>query len=103
MAKRLWEVTLILFVVVIIIELLSPKGNATTYNNYYPNAGVITKLDEVNDIVYFTDFSGNVWSFYGIEDLFEGDIIAVIMAEKGKPNYIYDDEVIDVRYLGYAY
>lgn len=102
MTKRIWIANLILAIVIILMMILPFKANANTPNNY-PNAGIITELDTENDIVYFTDFSGNIWSFYGIEDLLEGDIIAVIMAEQGKPNYIYDDEVVDVRYIGYAY
>lgn len=102
MEKKLWLVSLILITIIFIMGVFDIKANAKTHNNY-PNAGIITELDEVNDVVYFTDFSGDIWSFYGIEDLMEGDIIAVIMADKGKPNYIWDDEVIDVRYIGYAY
>lgn len=102
MAKRIWIIDLVLLLILILVCVLPIKANANTYNNY-PNAGIITELDEVNDIVYFTDFSGNIWSFYGIEDLLEGDIVAVIMADIGKTNYIYDDEVVDVRYIGYAY
>ncbi len=102
MSKKIWIFDLVLAIILLLICLWPIKANADSYHNY-PNAGIITELDEVNDVVYFTDFSGNTWSFYGIEDLLEGDLIAVIMADIGKTNYIYDDEVIDVRYIGYAY
>lgn len=102
MIKKLWGTCLLLVVVMLIMEFVSLKANAKE-RELYPNAGIITEIDEANDIVYFTDFSGNIWSFYGIEDLLEGDIVAVIMADKGKPEYIYDDEVVDIRYIGYAY
>lgn len=102
MIKKLWGTCLLLVVVMLIMEFVSLKANAKE-REIYPNAGIITELDYENDIVYFTDFSGEVWSFYGIEDLLEGDIVAVIMQDKGKPNYIWDDAVIDIRYVGYAY
>ena len=103
MEKKIWLADLILAIVIILMLILPIKANAKTAEEYYPNAGIITELDEENDIVYFTDFSGNIWSFSGIEDLLEGDIVAVIMADVGKTNYIYDDEVVAVRYIGYAY
>ena len=65
----------------------------------YPNCGVVTELDYQEDIVYFTDFTGNIWSFYGIEDWQIGDIVAVIMDDMNTM-IIYDDEIIMAVYCG---
>ena len=76
----------------------------TTYiNTYYPDCGIITSVvlpegnEPWNSEVTFETLNGNLFSFYGGEDLEVNDVIAVIFDDKGTPN-ITDDEVVSVRY-----
>ena len=95
------KAVIIAILVVIIMFLIPGKVNAQAKENIYPNAGIVIDLDKANDLVIFQDFSGQEWDFKGVEDYMIGDIIAVIMNDKGTES-IYDDEIIDVRYIGYA-
>lgn len=67
----------------------------------YPNAGVVVGLDEENDLVTISTGSGLLYEFYGIEDLFIGDIVAVIMDDNGTPDSVLDDKIIDSKYAGW--
>ena len=67
----------------------------------YPTAGVIVDLDKKNDLVTFSTGSGLLYSFYGISDYAEGDIVAAIMDDNGTPDSLLDDEIVSVRYAGW--
>lgn len=87
------------------IATLSPIATSeTTTPQYslYPACGVVSELNEANDLVIFTDFNGNEWSFKGIEDWAEGDIVAAIMSDNCTPE-IYDDIIVQTRYCGWVY
>lgn len=81
----------------------SKSTPATKIDTYYPDCGIVTSvvLPEGNDPwdteVTFETMNGNVFSFYGGEDLEVGDVIAVIFDDKGTPEVI-DDAVVSVRY-----
>ena len=66
----------------------------------YPAALMVVDLDEHEDMVIAVDFNGNEWTWTGIEDIFPGDMIAVMMDDQGTET-IYDDEIIDLRYCGW--
>lgn len=68
----------------------------------YPNAGIVVALDEVQDLVTISTGSGLLYEFYGIEDLFVGDIVAVTMDDNGTPDTVLDDKIIDSKYAGYS-
>ena len=88
------------------IATLSPiAATETTIPQYslYPTCGVVSELNEANDLVIFTDFNGNEWSFKGIEDWAEGDIVSAIMSDNCTPESIYDDIVVQTRYCGWVY
>lgn len=68
----------------------------------YPNAGVVVGLDFGQDLVTISTGSGLLYEFYGIEDLYMGDIIAVTMDDNGTPETVLDDKIIDSKYAGYA-
>ena len=61
---------------------------------------MVVDLDEHEDMVIAVDFNGNEWTWTGIEDIFPGDMIAVVMDDQGT-EIIYDDEIIDLRYCGW--
>ena len=65
----------------------------------YPLAGIVTGIDRDTDAVEWTDYSGNEWSFYGIEDWMIGDGVAAIMDDNGTEN-VADDAIVSVRYVG---
>ena len=67
----------------------------------YPTVFQVTNIDEYNDIVYLTDFCGNLWLATGIEDYEIGDIVAAIMDDNSTDGTIYDDIIVTMRYCGY--
>ena len=58
----------------------------------YAMYGYIIELNEEQDIVYFIDEQGEIWSFYGIEDWKAEQVIIIIMDDMDTEN-IYDDEI----------
>lgn len=88
------------------VATLSPIATSeTTTPQYtlYPTCGIVSELNEANDLVIFTDFNGNEWEFYGVEDWTEGDRIAAIMSDNCTPESIYDDVIVQTRYCGWVY
>ena len=81
-------------------EVVTPTETAYSL---YPTCGVVSELNEANDLVIFTDFNGNEWSFKGIEDWAEGDIVSAIMSDNCTPESIYDDIIVQTRYCGWVY
>lgn len=68
----------------------------------YPNAGVVVGLDFGQDLVTISTGSGLLYEFYGIEDLYMGDIVALTMDDNGTPDTVLDDKIIDSKYAGYT-
>lgn len=77
----------------------APKG-------FYPHMGVVTKCKKVKNHDYFRvtfrDAVGRKWSWYddNSDTWQKGDFVAVIMYDNGTET-IYDDAVVDARYVGY--
>ena len=67
----------------------------------YPNGGIIVDLIPEEDLVVFEDGDGMSWVFYGVEDWDIGDLVACTFWDAGTED-IFDDEIIDVRYIGYV-
>lgn len=67
----------------------------------YPTAAVITQVDYETDTVTVVNATGFVYEFEGVEDLAEGDMMALVMYSNGTPYTIEDDVVISARYAGY--
>jgi len=65
----------------------------------YALAGRVVKFDYENDIVYFVDGAGFVWSFHGIEDLCIGDIVACVMSDNDT-EFVFDDIILTTNYVG---
>ena len=77
---------------------LQNAAMAEEYNQgFYPRCAVVTSIEEDVDLVIAIDGAGIEWRFYGIEDLAEGDLVALLLWDCGTPS-IYDDEIIDVCY-----
>ena len=71
----------------------------TVSADYYPSCGIVTEIE--GDVVIYTEFNGNMFSFLGAEDWEMGDIVAVIMDDNGT-QIVTDDEIVSVRYCGYT-
>ena len=87
---------LILFVVALI-----PMALACAESEFYPKAAVVISVsigEEV--IVTVEDGEGNLWDIYwDLDEEFDielGDVLAMLIWNCGTPDYIFDDEVIDV-------
>ena len=70
--------------------------------NLYSKVGMITRLDAAKDEVTFTDTRGMVWSFYGVEDWQEGDLLCAIFYDADTIDP-YDDSVIGATYQAWDY
>lgn len=63
----------------------------------YPSTAVVVSVDRENDVVTCIDGNGEEWQFTEADDWFVGDLISMLMNDKGTPS-IYDDEIVSVRY-----
>lgn len=68
----------------------------------YPATAIITHVDYPTDTVVVETASGFTYSFEGIEDLVEGDVMSLLMYNNGTPWSIADDEIISARYSGFV-
>jgi len=66
----------------------------------YPQTFVVDRINREQNYMILIDFNGNEWIYENVEDFDCGDIVAVIMEERGTPT-IYDDEIVKIRYTGY--
>ncbi len=76
------------------------NSQAMEKSREYPDCGVIIGTDEEKDLVTIQMQNGNMFDFYGIEDYFLGDLVAVIMNDNGTPE-VYDDEIVSTKYVGW--
>lgn len=72
----------------------------------YPHMGEVTAVTHKANGEYeitFADGVGRQWSWLDDSgDWFTGDFVAVIMDDNGTPETVYDDCVLNARYVGYA-
>ena len=66
----------------------------------YPDTFIITGLDYANDIIILEDANGFIWEYEGIEDLFIGDMVSVLMDNNNTEN-ITDDIILKLTYSGW--
>lgn len=107
--KRLFQpIEVILFVAVLVMPLVAfivvgfaVERIPNEHRSYYPDAGIVTEIDSQAGIVVFRNSVGIEHSFFG--DGYEpGDMCALIMDDMGTESDIYDDAVVDARYIGTA-
>lgn len=92
----------IYFFVVILPLLIGMNAEPTTDTvTQYAKQGIVTEIDTQQDVVTFIDTQGRAWSFYGVEDWQEGDMLACIMDTQGTDT-VYDDAVLCATYQGHA-
>lgn len=71
-----------------------------TIGGHYPDTGRIVRLDETNNSFTVQTCDGKLFMVYGIEDLNLGDILSLLFDDAGTPNWIWDDEIVSIRYSG---
>lgn len=67
----------------------------------YPRAGIVWEVDREGDFVTVEDGAGILWSFSGAEDWEVGDMAAMILWDNFTTDFIFDDEVVEVRFAGH--
>lgn len=86
----------ILFILTTIISL---GGNPFVEEcQVYPLSAEITDLNYKDDIVTFTDYHGEEWTYYGCEDWEIGDGANLIMYNNMTTDSIYDDIILTIKY-----
>lgn len=78
------------------------KAPTDTASGYYAKVAEVIDVDERHNIVTVEDATGNIWKYYGIEDYYKGDIVAMLMDNNGTTNTIYDDIIVNVTFSGYT-
>lgn len=68
--------------------------------NYYGLTAEVVELNYIEDTVTVRDANGFLWDFYGCEDYDTGDLVSMVMNDKGT-DFIDDDKVVNVRYSGF--
>ena len=93
--KKIWKIAVLLLLVAnMFVVCTSGKNPAHTYP-------LVVRVDSFNmaeNLVYFVDADGELWTFEGIGDWQRGDVGALLMSDSGTENFIYDDEILDARY-----
>lgn len=84
-------------ILISLIVSLFLNGNLKPNFRLYPETAVITDIQQ--DRVTVECANGNLFDFYGAEDLEEGDLVAMIMCDKGT-TVVYDDEIMTIKYAG---
>ena len=97
MSESVNRVLIVLALVLVVLSMCVVYVNA---EELLPDIGLVTAIDEEQDLVYITTIDGNVWMYEGIEDLMVGDILAIIFDTMGT-DVIFDDQIIQIRYCGY--
>lgn len=67
---------------------------------YYPRIMTVTDIETETEMVVCDDEEGNIWAYYGTENIKIGDKMLVIMDNKGTKE-IYDDLIVEVYSLPY--
>lgn len=82
------------------VAITSPV-NAAVYPHMGEVTAVVPKANGEYEVT-FTDGVGRSWSWIDDSwDWFTGDFVAVIMDDNGTPETVYDDLVLNARYVGY--
>lgn len=89
-------------IIVLMMFVLIFPSSTIAESEYYAKVGVIVDIDRENDLVFFEDFFGEIWSFSDSSDWIVGDVIAVIFDSLNTAD-IYDDEIVGITYNGWMW
>ena len=95
--KQICALALVLCIFAPVVALAS-----TDMDHIYPSVGIVFYLDYREDLVFFVDAVGHIWSIEEVEDWTVGDTIVTIMFDNYTPNTVTDDSVIKYQYGGHA-
>ena len=91
------KVIIIILILALLLDVQRVSATEIKNSNEYPATMVIYCVDYRLDVVYITDGYHNYY-FVGVEDLYIGDTLSLIMNDNGTPETVKDDEIIDYRY-----
>lgn len=86
---------------IMILALALALSISVAYADIYPTTVIVRDLDYQYDLVICEDYNGNEWILEGIDNWDIDDMISMIMDDMDT-SIIEDDEIIMVRYSGYA-
>ena len=96
---------LVAFICVLLMNVLEPTPSVSedleldlNPEHIYPKLGVIVDFDYNEDLVFVSDWNGDIWSFYGIEDWAIWDYVSMVFHDNGTPFEIHDDVILSVHY-----
>ena len=75
------------------------NGNLKLDYKLYAETALVTEVNAKQDTVLVECSNGNLFEFSGIEDYEPGDLVGMIMCDKGTP-VVYDDMILNVQYVG---
>ena len=91
----------ILYAIIIILTTIIIISGVIITNNFYSCAGIITEIDEENNLITVTCSNGNMFGFYDTDgDWFCGDFCSLIMYDSGTES-VCDDKIVCSKYEGY--
>ena len=91
------KVVIVILLICLLIDVQRVSAAETKNSSEYPATMVIYCVDYRLDIVYITDGYNNFY-FKGVEDLYTGDTLSLIMSDNGTPDTVKDDIIKDYRY-----
>ena len=81
-------------IAIILLILLIPMVAMADAKLYY-RFGNVVDIEYDTDCVTVDDGMGNLWEYYGVDYVFQGDLVVMIMSDNDTPDCIYDDIVLN--------
>ena len=76
--------------VLIVLLCLVTTAEAELYYRF----GNVVDIEWECDMVTVDDGLGNLWEFFGCDFYEYGDLVVMILADNGTPDWIYDDSIM---------
>ena len=87
----------IILLICLLIDAQRVSAAETKNGSEYPTTMIIYCVDYKLNLVYITDGYNNYY-FKGVEDLYTGDTLSLIMNDNGTPETVKDDVIVNYRY-----
>lgn len=81
----------------IVVDTTIDEYQTAKTNSVYAMTCIVTEIATESDTVWITDYNGNSWGFYGIEDWQIDDVVSVVMNDNGTAE-ISDDTIVNLSY-----
>ena len=91
------KVVIVILLICLLLDVQRVNAAETKNGGEYPSTMIVYCVDYRLNLVYITDGYHNYY-FVGVEDLFIGDTLSLIMNDNGTPETVKDDIIIDYRY-----